>query len=65
MKTIDEFSTAGFAGKLYDWANYDELTYSAWLVGRRLAGMSAPKEGSKTPQDGAAAKVSLHPANWR
>lgn len=65
MKTIDEIATDGMTGKPYDWSNYDELTYAAWTTGRRLSGKAPLKEGGKTPQDGAAAKVSLHPANWR
>lgn len=62
---IDAYAVAGLAGEPYDWDNYNDLTYSAWITGRRLAGKAPLKEGSKTHQDGAAAKVSLHPANWR
>lgn len=62
--TIDEAATNGLNGVGYDWSNYDDLTYAAWLVGRRLAGKPPIKE-IRQAQDGAASKVSEHPANWR
>lgn len=64
MKNTDKIAADGFEGKAYDWNNYDTLTYSAWLIGRRLAG-KAPIKEIKITQDGAAPRVSLHPANWR
>lgn len=62
--TIDEIAANGIEGKDYDWSNYDELTYAAWLIGRRIAGKPPTKEITEK-QDGAAPKISLHPANWR
>jgi hypothetical protein len=63
-QSTDSAATAVLIGKPYDWSRYCEITYAAWLIGRRLAGKQ-PQRQSVTRQDGAAARVSLHPANWR
>lgn len=62
--TIDATVQDGLHGRSYDWANYDDLTYCAWLLGRQIAGKPTIKEIT-AKQDGAASTVSLHPANWR
>ena len=62
---IDDYAARGYRGESYNWNHYDQTTYDAWLVGRRLRGELAPPKEVAEKQDGAAPKVSLHPANWR
>ncbi len=62
--TLDQIAEDGMNGVKYDFGNYDELTYSAWLIGRKMAGKQAPKE-SKLAASGCDSGISEHPSNWR
>jgi len=61
---VDDAASSGMNNESYNWDNYNDLTYAAWLVGRRISGKKTIKEYTKK-QDGAACRVSEHPANWR
>jgi len=61
---IDDAASRGMNNENYNWDNYNDLTYAAWLVGRRIAGKITIKTYTQK-QDGAACRVSEHPANWR
>lgn len=63
-ETVDAAVIQGMTGEPYDWNRDDDLLYSAWLIGRRLAG-KPPLKSIILKQNGSAPTVSLHPANWR
>lgn len=66
MKKIQglDWVWVGKEGGDYDWDNFEDLTYDAWCLGRRISGRTEPKQVS-TKQSGCECNVCEHPANWR